>query len=960
MPLSSIFNRSNDLSQSCVQDGFQEETLMATTVQIAVTLDASGAVTGVKTLGDGLDKLQPPSPKVAQGFNGIEDAERRAHIAAQLFAQTTGVEIPRALENVIARSQTIGPLLETAFNTAVIVGAVAAVVKGIADIYNNWVSGQAETEHILAQSAIRIAEQNDQRSQAAIDQNRDLRLKAATALTGPLVTIDKDLEEQKFQIHQQLVDAATMNDLNSQTILNHNLVYADQIATAERIKVRRDFADQARAIENQVAQVGLQGANAVLEQQREALQQLDIEHSRGQFAGDPAAESKLRVDTTAKANAQILQLVKEYNLQEQQLAEQTDEMQVKGQDQIALATQHRLDETRRLFTLNFGQLKTDSAAYIAAKQSEEQMEVEITQQGEIQKRELRRQTALQTVDLEQQAAVASLPEWQRTEAQIRLEHQKTYEQLNALEQKDGANFDLYEQQKAAADQLMNGKLMDAHNKLTEQLGSDIQGVFDDITSGNIGKRILGNLEKFFAEIVAEWILSTGVMKSAFSGIFGSLVFGPGSTGANVFGAGGSPTSLLGTLFGNGPSAQSSQVSAGLFSSSGTTASSSGLSALSGFGLPGLTPGGGLTSAIAGTSATTTSALGVPTASSALTSATLAQSLSLPGLAGGAAGSSVASSAGAKSGLFGNLLSAPGLATIAGLGLALTGGALGGKTGQAGALLMSLLLSGKLGGVVSSLYGGLGLAGSGALVGGGIGGLLGFGVGQNSGGLLGSLAGAGSGALTGFMVGGPIGAVVGGIIGLLGGIFGGIFGGSKRKKQANDYANNTVIPDITQITQGFDSFQIDPASAIQQLEQLRTDSQKQLDTLKSQGKDVFNNTVGPAIDAAEKHINDINSQRTARAAVTFGPPQFDTGGMFSVSGNAGLAVLHNGEFVVNPTATKKNLPALASMNAGGSAGMTMGDLHIHPASLDRKYVKGKQFRKDILDALAQAQKEGLIG
>jgi hypothetical protein len=249
------------------------------------------------------------------------------------------------------------------------------------------------------------------------------------------------------------------------------------------------------------------------------------------------------------------------------------------------------------------------------------------------------------------------------------------------------------------------------------------------------------------------------------------------------------------------------------------------------------------------------------------------------------------------------------------------------------------------------------------VGGGIGGLLGFGVGQNSGGLLGSLAGAGSGALTGFMVGGPIGALVGGVIGLLGGVFGGLFGGSKRTKQANDYANNTVVPDITQITQGFDAFSIDSASAIQQLEQLRTDSQKQLATLKGQGNDVFTKTVGPAIDAAEKHVNDIQAQRTTRSSLTFGPPQFDTGGMFSATGNAGLAVLHDGEFVVNPTATKKNLSALASMNAGGSGGLSIGgDLHlkIETNSLNEKYVRGKQFRKHILDALRQAQSEGLIG
>jgi hypothetical protein len=200
------------------------------------------------------------------------------------------------------------------------------------------------------------------------------------------------------------------------------------------------------------------------------------------------------------------------------------------------------------------------------------------------------------------------------------------------------------------------------------------------------------------------------------------------------------------------------------------------------------------------------------------------------------------------------------------------------------------------------------------------------VGESHGGFLGSLAGAGSGAITGFLAAGPVGAIIGGIAGLLGGIFGGIFGGAKRKKQANALADNTILPDVTQIMTGFDGFQVDSSSAIQQLEKLRDDSQKQLGMLKSQGKDVFNTKVGPAIDSAEKHIRDTQAERERRGAIAFGLPQFDTGGMFNVQrGNAGLAILHDGEFVSNPTATKKNRRALERMNAGESAG---GVVHNH--------------------------------
>src|SRR5262245_4375261 len=81
-----------------------------------------------------------------------------------------------------------------------------------------------------------------------------------------------------------------------------------------------------------------------------------------------------------------------------------------------------------------------------------------------------------------------------------------------------------------------------HKQLVEQLGSDMQSVFDDIASGNIGQRILKNIETLFFQIVAQWLLSLNMMKSAAGSILGSIVFGPGTTGSNVFGG----SSLLGS------------------------------------------------------------------------------------------------------------------------------------------------------------------------------------------------------------------------------------------------------------------------------------------------------------------------------------------------------------------------------------------------------------------------------
>jgi hypothetical protein len=546
------------------------------------------------------------------------------------------------------------------------------------------------------------------------------------------------------------------------------------------------------------------------------------------------------------------------------------------------------------------------------------------------------------------AALASVPPWQKAYAQIQVESEKRLRSIDEQERAallqyqndEGARTIITAAENAKRAQVYaetNEKIAAENLHLTEQLGSDLESVFNDITSGNIGKRILANMEKMFFQIVAQWILSLNVMKSAAGSIFGSIIFGPQTTGANVFG-GGTGSSILGSFFGgggnSGPSGAAFQPG-GIFSDPSSFA------------------GGGLAGAIAGTGATAGSPL-APSASNALTTSTMSTAL---GAVGGGSASASASKAGGLSSLF----SAQSLTSLGGFGLATAAGAFGGKAGAAGGLLMGLLMSGKLAPVLSTMFGtSLGLAGTGALVGGAAGGLIGFGVGQSQGGLLGSLAGAGSGALTGFLVGGPVGAIVGGIIGLLGGIFGGIFGGSKRKKQANELADNTLLPDITQISTGFDGFQIDQASAIQQLEKLRTDAQTQLSALKSQGKDVFNQKVNPAIDAAEKHIRDTQAERDARSAQVFGPPQFETGGLFRVmGGNAGLAVLHDGEMVMNPKATKQNAGDLARMNAGGSAGHTIGQLILQPQTLDRKYVMGSQFQKDFLDAMDRWKKEGQI-
>jgi hypothetical protein len=756
---------------------------------------------------------------------------------------------------------------------------------------------------------------------------------------------------------------------------------ADQRMTAQTMELRRQEAMETMQLQDQTTENALTGIAKIKQEETDQINRALVEDM--QKMGLSAAEVK----QTALYQAQIAKIhqdtsdkITAYDRQQDErvrvLQEEAIKSSLTGDAAIIASGQKKKEELGKQWAQGLLD-DTHYNAAIRAINQETNNKIQANDQKTTDKHaeELAKTKAMQDradEDMrtaQEDAALAALPEWQRASAQIEIELNRRERAIEDQKIKELAAEHLTQDQIVAINQDADAKRYDAivqtnmriqeeNKRMVEQFGGDLQSVFDDMTSGNIGKRILSNMEKLFFQIVAQWILSLNVMKSAAGSIFGSIVFGPGSTGANVFGGGsggGGPLSILGSLFGGSGSSAPSGAAfqpGGIFSDPSTFAGGT---------APIFAPQSGLSGAIAGTGATPGAGL-LPSASNALTSATMSDALVGIGAAGGGAASAAsgAQTAGGLSAFFGG---AKGLLAGATPLAAMLLGSSGGKVGSIGGILTGLLLTGKLGSLIQPLTlgaGGLQIAAVSGLAAALTGGLIGFGIGQGHGGILGSLAGAGTGALAGLMVGGPVGALVGGIVGLLGGVFGGIFGSSKRKKQANALADNTLLPDITQISNGFDGFQIDSSSAIQQLEQLRTDSQKQLSALKGQGNDVFNLKVTPAINAAEQHIRDTQAERDRRSSLAFGPPQFDTGGMFSMmTGSKGLAVLDHGEIVINPVASKKNLSTLANINAGGTGGgfHIGGDFVIKTGHLDRDYVRSGSFRKDLLDAMNQARAEG---
>lgn len=1018
---------------------------MATAVQLEVTIDSSGAVTGVKQLGDALNKLPAPSRNIPAGFNAIESAERKAHQAAQLFLNITGVEMPRALEQVIAKSKVLGPVLAGAFQVSVFAAAGMAVLAVGEKIIEASKEAEQHRQAWIAidgtvqDTTVKILSELDQQKQKYIEltqgpiaamefglknmrsaamsafqdissemtkmseqfasdggffsvagrQNKaaaedikrtiadmdqamhDAAMKDSHDLIAPFIAeqqvLQKAIEDTQAKltaaksgtttnsrfsgtetvIDQKQIDAL-QQQLNSYQKINEQIGHqidlqkqSNKTSGQEAVEARQRAYDQVISMQHQADQAQLGGIALIRKQESDAIDEvMRKEKDKGIRIAEIAAIHAQAAEKERQAELDIAKAASDANL----FAEQRANSFLQGSSKIIADADYEKD----VLLANLGDYlernkhtaEEVSAAWDAYYKKIGAIDKATSQQLAMNQQQLTDKLA----EMQSQAAIAALPDYERAQAQIVLDNQRTVDQLTRQRAADLQNAGLYDQQIAAADALMNAQIIDQHRQSSLQIASDLTSVFDDMTSGNIGKRILDNMKKLFAEIVAEWLLTTRTMGSVFGKVLGTLLGGPQSSLENA--SGGGIGSLIGLFSSSGapvPAAAAAGGSAGAAAADVFGPNSIFSSASVGLGL----------GAFAGNPLTT-------------------QSLSAAGVA---SASTAASGGKGALGSLSGLASKSGVGGLAALLLPFIGGKFGGGIGAAGGVLSSLAImaalnpsgiAGSILGHIGALFGSPSLAlGAAAGLGGG---LFGFGIGQQFGGLAGSLSGAGAGALTGFIAAGPIGAAVGAIIGALGGIFGGLFGGSKRKRAANNYFDQQLTPAINSIVNQYEDHQLDFATADADLEQLRQQAADQLKALKGEGKDVLRKRVNPAIDAAEKKISGDETERQRRAGLFFGPQQFHDGGFVDAGRYSTwmrrpgeiTAMLKDGEFVMNPRATAQNRQQLEHMNAGGR-GRPATVINLNVSAIDAKSFDewaSTGGAKMLVRALNRASQEGI--
>ncbi|MFL6310577.1 MAG: hypothetical protein ACJ71W_00600, partial [Terriglobales bacterium] len=465
--------------------------------------------------------------------------------------------------------------------------------------------------------------------------------------------------------------------------------------TQKRIELEQQESDKTIALRHQVEDETLHGTAKILADEQAAIDALTRAQLRS--GGDYAQFQQQKVLLHLKALNQISALNNAADQHVKEMQQQAVASALTGDDAIRESGEKLKEAEGRRLAEGLENDQQYNAAIRAINQetnnkiqAADQKTTDKLAQQQARTVEMQQRAAEDMKTAQEDAALAVVPEWQRASAQIQIELNRRERAIEDQKLRELAAEHLTQDQILAINQDADAKRYDAivqsdirireeNKRLTESLGSDLQSVFDDIGSGNIGKRILANMEKMFFQIVAQWLLSLSIMKSAAGSILGSIVFGPGSTGAGVFGGGGggSSTSILGNILGVGGGISNAAPSGAAFQPGGIFSDPSSFAG-----------GGGLSSAIAGTSAATGG--GLPSASNALTTATMADALS--NIGGGA--STVAGSAGGKAGGLSSLFTGNNLASLGGLGLATVGGAFGGKTGQVGGLLMGLLVSGK--------------------------------------------------------------------------------------------------------------------------------------------------------------------------------------------------------------------------------------------------------------------------
>jgi hypothetical protein len=877
-------------------------------VEIEVTVNTRGVDEGTQRAGDGLKRIGSQGNVV---FTQMQRQVDRNRQSLELMGYTVGVQIPRALASFMARLPGVGTALRAAFT----VTAVVAMTAAIARVINNldelktkaWQASVFFTQFwqfslpqsILdatgmgsrgAMSAMQTIAQQQSFLKPLLDQVEQFKKQAALAGKEGAAAIRAQLDQQVrqggdlYRAYQEQLNAALKqygaeeNPLYQQTAALLWTTYqnarkgAEKAANAEILAGRKKLLEEDIKLQHAGAEAHLQGLQLIVQQEKNAAEDIIREHRKWEL--NPAAALAANQQ---KAVGDIEKFSQEWRDATQKAISESRGQALEGFAAIESETQQRIGDMRQTFQEKWGTgfigdpngpvAKAAMDAWVNADVQTWQAIHAIDQAGQEKKRLLAQQTAEETMQIEQRAAIAVAAPWERANLEIRADYAQRLREIDDQLARHLITEQDAQSRRAAAWLETNGRIADDFRQMRDQLADDMMGVFDDITSGNIGQRILKEFERFVFRMVATWILGMGQMRQAAAGtaqgggLLGMVLGGVLGMPALAGGGGGTQPGI-GSIFlsGGGP------LVGGVFGAGGG--------------------GGGL--------AMPYTVGGAPSASPVLAG------IVPTGAVSSGTGITAAAGGGMANTLFGSLAEKA-MGKIFSHGLSVGGLKVGGAAmGMAGGMLgmLSITDAYKRGSILEGVLGG-----------------------------------AAGGAMMGFAIGGPLGAGIGAAAGAIAGLVGGLFGKSKQRREAERIWCGTFLPAIVEVTNQYKAFQLDYAAALDQLSQIQQQAAQAFAPLGSAGADRMQD-VGRGIAQSRGEIEALEKIRQQRAGMQFGPPQFAAGGYVGGAAAGGrlanggmLAVVHPGEYVVNPQATAQNRGTLEAINRGGTA-VQAGEKHVH--------------------------------
>src|SRR5581483_9583659 len=387
---------------------------MPATASIVIQVDEKGAVASFNRL-DAAGKqinFQNVSDRGTKAMAAVSDSSERARQSAQLLANMTGIQLPRALEQVLAKT----PGVQSALNAAFAATVVITLTKEVLSLVDS-LTGYSEQLAKIQQQSQAIMQSVGQ---------------ANTALLGPqtleqinqriLQTTKIDTLNQHFGLTGDALGDALRRGLAkysaSESILLDELDQQKDVLNQLNVEQAKLLDQQRRQdpvtilqLQNQAREAGLEGIAKIRQAEKDRVAEA-IADGKANAQNERVTQAQI-VAAHAEAAAQEKQYSRSVHDATLQLEEQAGTAQLKGitavlaQEEIAVGQQKRLLERRLI----------DQSDFEARK-----LAIELI--AERQRQEIERQAAEQTTQTEEDAAAAMALPWERSNVQIQIDAQR--------------------------------------------------------------------------------------------------------------------------------------------------------------------------------------------------------------------------------------------------------------------------------------------------------------------------------------------------------------------------------------------------------------------------------------------------------------------------------------------------------------------------------------------------------